>query len=162
MSDFIIYVIMSVIKYQCQINWNMIAGPDRPANGRSLCFLCCICNQWNIGSSMAEKNPLFRNGSTLRAGQRVQEHSDDYGVTMKVKVILFAVFRDIIGRKEEELDLEPGTTVQKLLDSYISRFPQMARFREHIILSVNKEYGPPGKVLREGDEVSFLPPVSGG
>jgi molybdopterin converting factor subunit 1 len=128
----------------------------------ALCFLCCICNQWNTDSSMAEKNPLFRNGSAPRAGQRVQEHSDDYAVTMKVKVILFAVFRDIVGRKEEELDLEPGTTVQKLLDSYISRFPQMARFREHIILSVNKEYGPPGKVLREGDEVSFLPPVSGG
>jgi molybdopterin converting factor subunit 1 len=81
---------------------------------------------------------------------------------MKVKIKLFAVFRDMVGDKEEELEIEPGTTVQMLLDSYISRFPQMARFREHIILSVNKEYGPPGKVLRDGDEVSFLPPVSGG
>ena len=97
-----------------------------------------------------------------QVGQRVQEQSDDYAVTMKVKVILFAVFREIVGNKEEEVEVDPGTTVQKLLDSYISRFPQMARFREHIILSVNKEYGPPGKVLREGDEVSFLPPVSGG
>jgi len=81
---------------------------------------------------------------------------------MKVKVVMFAVFRDIVGKKEEELEIESGTTVQNLLDSYISRFPQMARFREHIILSVNKEYGPPGKALKEGDEVSFLPPVSGG
>jgi molybdopterin converting factor subunit 1 len=81
---------------------------------------------------------------------------------MNVRVKLFAVFRDIVGGTEEELTVEPGTTVQKLLESYISRFPQMARFRDHIILSVNKEYGPPGKVLKEGDEVSFLPPVSGG
>lgn len=81
---------------------------------------------------------------------------------MKVKVKLFAVFRDIVGAKEEELDLEAGTTVQQLLEKYISRFPEMGRFRDHIILSVNKEYGPPGKTLREGDEVSFLPPVSGG
>ena len=81
---------------------------------------------------------------------------------MKIKVKLFAVFRDIVGAKEEELDVEPGITVQRLLDSYIVRFPQMARFREHIILSVNKEYGPPGKVLKDRDEVSFLPPVSGG
>jgi molybdopterin converting factor small subunit len=38
----------------------------------------------------------------------------------------------------------------------------MGRFREHIILSVNKEYGASGRLLKDGDEVSFLPPVSGG
>ncbi|OGS42136.1 MAG: molybdopterin converting factor subunit 1 [Euryarchaeota archaeon RBG_16_62_10] len=81
---------------------------------------------------------------------------------MKVKVKLYASFREIVGAKEEELELPEGTTVHTLLEDYIRRFPQMARFREHIILSVNKEYGPPAKVLREGDEVSFLPPVSGG
>ncbi len=81
---------------------------------------------------------------------------------MRVKVKLFAVFREMVGAKEEDLDLEPGTTVGQLLEKYISRFPDMGRFREHIILSVNKEYGAPGKPLMEGDEVSFLPPVSGG
>ncbi len=81
---------------------------------------------------------------------------------MKIKVKLFAVFRDIVGAKEEELTVEPGTTVQKLLDQYILRFPQMAKFRDHIVMSVNREYGPPGRALKEGDEVSFLPPVSGG
>ncbi len=81
---------------------------------------------------------------------------------VRVKVKLFAAFRDIVGKKEEDLDVKDGITVQMLLEDYIRRFPQMGRFREHIILSVNKEYGAPGKVLREGDEVSFLPPVSGG
>lgn len=81
---------------------------------------------------------------------------------MRVKVKLFASFRDIVGAKEEELELNDGTTVQMLLDGYFRRFPQMVRFKEHIILSVNKEYGPPAKVLKDGDEVSFLPPVSGG
>ncbi len=81
---------------------------------------------------------------------------------MKIKVKLFSVFRDIVGTKEEELAVEPGTTVQMLLDQYISRFPQMAKFREHIVLSVNREYGKQGRALKEGDEVSFLPPVSGG
>lgn len=81
---------------------------------------------------------------------------------MKIKVKLFAVFRDVVGAKEEEVEVENGTTVQGLLELYISRFPQMAKFRDHIILSVNKEYGAPAKVLKDGDEVSFLPPVSGG
>ncbi len=81
---------------------------------------------------------------------------------MKVKVKLFAAFRDIVGAKEEELELKEGSTVQSLLEDYIRRFPQMGRFREHIILSVNKEYGASGRLLKDGDEVSFLPPVSGG
>jgi len=81
---------------------------------------------------------------------------------MKIKVKLFATFRDIVGAKEENIALPDGTTVQQLLENYIERFPQMAKFREHIILSVNRDYGAPGRVLKDGDEVSFLPPVSGG
>lgn len=81
---------------------------------------------------------------------------------MKVKVKLFSAFREIVGTKEEDLDLPEGVTVNGLLDEYVRRFPALDRYREHIILSVNREYGAPTRVLREGDEVSFLPPVSGG
>lgn len=81
---------------------------------------------------------------------------------MRVKVKLYAAFRDIVGLKEEDLELQNGSTVQNLLDDYVRRFPKLSRYREHIILSVNKEYGAPSRTLREGDEVSFLPPVSGG
>ncbi len=81
---------------------------------------------------------------------------------MKIKVKLFASFRDIVGAKEEVIEIEEGITVRDLLEKYIVRFPDMAKFREHIVLSVNREYGAPSKTLMEGDEVSFLPPVSGG
>lgn len=81
---------------------------------------------------------------------------------MKVKVKLFAAFREVVGTKEEDIDLPSGTTVSGLLDDYIRRFPALGRYREHIILSVNREYGAPSRVLKEGDEVSFLPPVTGG
>lgn len=81
---------------------------------------------------------------------------------MNVKVKLFAAFREVVGTKEEDLQLPEDTTVNGLLDEYIRRFPALARYREHIILSVNREYGAPSRVLKDGDEVSFLPPVSGG
>lgn len=81
---------------------------------------------------------------------------------MNVKVKLFAAFREVVGAKEEDLALPEGTTVDGLLDDDVRRFPALGRYREHIILSVNREYGAPARVLREGDEVSFLPPVSGG
>lgn len=81
---------------------------------------------------------------------------------MKVTVKLYASFREIVGAKEEEIDVDDGMTVKDLLERYIERFPQIGRYRDHIILSVNKEYGHPSRKLRNGDEVSFLPPVSGG
>jgi len=81
---------------------------------------------------------------------------------MKVKVKLFASFREIVGAKEEDIELPDGSTVQALLEDYIRRFPRIERYREHIILSVNRDYGAPSRVLKAGDEVSFLPPVSGG
>ena len=81
---------------------------------------------------------------------------------MKISVKLYASFREIVGKKEEEIEVPDGTTVKDLLDSYVKRFPRMDRYREHIILSVNKEYGHPSRKLKDGDEVTFLPPVSGG
>ncbi len=81
---------------------------------------------------------------------------------MKISVKLYASFREIVGKKEEEVEVPDGTTVKDLLDDYVKRFPRMDRYREHIILSVNKEYGHPTRTLKDGDEVTFLPPVSGG
>jgi molybdopterin synthase sulfur carrier subunit len=81
---------------------------------------------------------------------------------MRVKVKLFSAFRDIVGAKEEDVELPDGTTVSGLLEDYIRRFPQMGRFRDHIVLSVNSQFGAATRVLKDGDIVSFLPPVSGG
>lgn len=82
--------------------------------------------------------------------------------SMKISVKLYASFREIVGAKEQEIEVAEGTTVQMLLEEYIKRFPKIDRFREHVILSVNKEYGHPNRKLKDGDEISFLPPVSGG
>lgn len=81
---------------------------------------------------------------------------------MNIKVKLFAAFREVVGLKEEQITLPEGATVDGLLDDYIRRFPALGKYRDHIILSVNREYGAPSRVLKDGDEVSFLPPVSGG
>lgn len=81
---------------------------------------------------------------------------------MNIKVKLFAAFREVVGLKEEQITLPESATVDGLLDDYIRRFPALGKYRDHIILSVNREYGAPSRVLKDGDEVSFLPPVSGG
>ncbi len=60
---------------------------------------------------------------------------------MKVQVKLFASFREIVGSKEEALELPAGSTVKDLLDKYIERYPKMSRYRDHIILSVFLVHG---------------------
>jgi len=81
---------------------------------------------------------------------------------MHVKLLLFGQLKDIVGRREEILELEPGTAVSALVARYSERFPAFKALAGSLACSVNQEYALPSVLLREGDEVAFLPPVSGG
>ena len=80
----------------------------------------------------------------------------------KVHVKFFAIFREYVGLKEDWREIEPGMTVQALWDSYVARAknPRVANIRA--AFSVNQRLAKPETVLNAGDEVGFLPPVSGG
>jgi MoaE-MoaD fusion protein len=81
---------------------------------------------------------------------------------MRVRVLLFGVLKDIFQRSEEWLELSSGATLSDLLDHYRRLAPEKVRFFGSVALAVNQEYASPAEVLREGDEVALLPPVSGG
>jgi MoaE-MoaD fusion protein len=81
---------------------------------------------------------------------------------MRIKVLLFGQLKDIIGRPEENLDFESGTSVSDLMAHYAKRFPKFGPMAGSIACSVNQEYAAGSVVLHEGDEVGLLPPVSGG
>ena len=81
---------------------------------------------------------------------------------MRVKVLLFGQLKDIVGRAEESLDLEPGTNMAAIVAHYSERYPQFQGLTKSIACSINQEYAQGTAVLREGDEVGLLPPVSGG
>ncbi len=82
---------------------------------------------------------------------------------MRVRVLYFGVLKDVTGRELEELELADGSTVEELLrilEGTVAS-PGMAVWRS-LAVAVNREYAPAAVVLREGDEVALLPPVSGG
>ncbi len=81
---------------------------------------------------------------------------------MQVHVKFFAIFREYIGLKEDWREIEPGTTVQELWDHYTAnaKNPRVANIRA--AFSVNQRLAKPETVLNGGEEVGFLPPVSGG
>jgi molybdopterin synthase catalytic subunit len=81
---------------------------------------------------------------------------------MRIRVLLFGQLRDMIGRPEESLDVQAGTSVSDLMAHYADRFPGFKPMMGSIACAVNQEYAPASVILREGDEIGFLPPVSGG
>lgn len=80
----------------------------------------------------------------------------------QVHVKFFAIFREYIGLKEDWRDLEPGTTVQALWDAYVANAKNPRAGNIRAAFSVNQRLAKPETVLMPGDEVGFLPPVSGG
>lgn len=81
---------------------------------------------------------------------------------MKVSVKLFAVFRDIVGQPEVELELPAGGTVGDAWERLQAEHGRLSGTARSILFAVNKEIVTPDHRLSEGDEVVFLPPVSGG
>jgi molybdopterin converting factor subunit 1 len=81
---------------------------------------------------------------------------------MKVKTRFFAAIKDIVGTSEVELDLPPGTTAGALFQRYCQRHPALQRYADNTMISINLEFVPPDTRLNEGDEIAFIPPVSGG
>ncbi len=81
---------------------------------------------------------------------------------MKVRVRLFAALREAMGRGELELDVHLGATPEAVWDSLTQGRPELARRRPSLTAAVNKRYAAFDHVLQEGDEVVFVPPVSGG
>jgi molybdopterin synthase catalytic subunit len=83
-------------------------------------------------------------------------------MSMRVRVLFFGQLKDITGVTSEDAELSDGARVEDLFERYGRKFPQLAEFRNSIAASVNQEYAGFRAPLTTGDEVAFLPPVSGG
>lgn len=81
---------------------------------------------------------------------------------MKVRVRCFAAVREIVGVGELVVDLPEGSTLDQLVQQLQSRFPELQALTGSLLFSVNREYASTHTKLAAGDEVAFIPPVSGG
>ncbi len=81
---------------------------------------------------------------------------------MHIRVLFFGVLRDIVGLREDQLDLPAGGRLESVFEHYAARFPRLKGMAASIVLALNQEFSAPSALLHEGDEVAFLPPVSGG
>lgn len=81
---------------------------------------------------------------------------------MIVRVQLFAVARDLAGRGVVEIELPEGGTVSDLRRALAAAVPSLAPVLPRVLVAVGADYARDSAVLRPGDEVACIPPVSGG
>jgi molybdopterin converting factor small subunit len=81
---------------------------------------------------------------------------------VRVELLCFGVLKDIVGRERELLELAEGASVATVVDAVLARAAADSKVWGSLAVAVNREYAGLETVLRDGDEVALLPPVSGG
>jgi molybdopterin converting factor subunit 1 len=81
---------------------------------------------------------------------------------MRVTILVFAKLRDLVGAPRLERDVPPGSTVEDVWRLLALERPAAAPYRAALSAAVNAGYARFSAPVAEGDEVAFLPPVSGG
>lgn len=81
---------------------------------------------------------------------------------MRITVRLFARLRDLAGAGELQRDAADGATVAGIWQALADDYPAIAPYAESMSCAVNAEYARMTTRVHDGDEVAFLPPVSGG
>ena len=82
--------------------------------------------------------------------------------TISVRVLYFAIMRDLLGKSTETLEVPVGTTAGEMFAMAITSKPELARLERSVMVMVNESYADKSAELNEGDEIAFIPPVSGG
>jgi molybdopterin converting factor subunit 1 len=81
---------------------------------------------------------------------------------MRVTVQCFARLREVVGRAEWTCDVPAGATAGDVWRALVESTPDAAAFGGAVSCAVNAEFAAMSRIVHEGDEVAFLPPVSGG
>ncbi len=81
---------------------------------------------------------------------------------MRVKVRLFARLRDIVGVGDLDQELTSPATIADAWARLITAHPPLQEYTSSLSCARNEDYARWDAPLKDGDEVAFLPPVSGG
>jgi MoaE-MoaD fusion protein len=81
---------------------------------------------------------------------------------MQVRILFFGVLKELAGRDSDLLSLPEDATVADVVIHYEEITPRLRELAASVAISINQEFAGADSQLREGDEIAFLPPVSGG
>jgi molybdopterin synthase catalytic subunit len=85
-----------------------------------------------------------------------------YDTGVRARVLFFGPLKDIVHRSEDTFEVEGPLSLAEVFDRYAGQFPGLKALRPNIVFARNQQFSDGGAVVAEGDEIAFLPPVSGG
>ena len=77
-------------------------------------------------------------------------------------VRLFARLSEIAGVRRVVIELGSGLTAREVFLNVCHRFPGLQEYEGRLLFAVNADYASPDTVVKAGDELTLIPPVSGG
>jgi molybdopterin synthase catalytic subunit len=81
---------------------------------------------------------------------------------MRARVLFFGLLKDVVGRSSEEREFADGADLRFVFDAYANQFPRLRQMAGSIVVARNHEFADLTTPVADGDEIAFLPPVSGG
>jgi molybdopterin synthase catalytic subunit/molybdopterin converting factor small subunit len=81
---------------------------------------------------------------------------------MQVRTLFFGMLKDLAGRGGDSLNMPENATLGDVVTHYEELIPRLGELAASIAMSINQEFAGPDSKLKDGDEIAFLPPVSGG
>src|SRR5256885_10877149 len=81
---------------------------------------------------------------------------------MRARILFFGMLREIAGMSAEEAEFPEGADLAAVFGAYAARFPRFRELARSIVVARNQEFAELSARIVEGDEIAFLPPVSGG
>jgi len=81
---------------------------------------------------------------------------------MKVRLLYFAVLRDVTGKRDDVLELPEGTRAADVWRRMRDEHRALREYVQPPMIAINESYADAEQVLRDGDELAFIPPVAGG
>jgi len=81
---------------------------------------------------------------------------------MRARVLFFGMLKEVVGISAEDVDLPEGSDLAAVFERYAARQPRLRELAPSIVAARNHEFAALSTPVAEGDELAFLPPVSGG
>jgi len=97
----------------------------------------------------------------MRISSRFSHLSEEDKIRIKIK--LFAYYREIVGKKELSIELKEEITINELMKMLVARYPKLSKFIDStMMITLNHIHADGKELIKDDDEIALLPPVGGG
>ncbi len=80
---------------------------------------------------------------------------------MKITILFFGILKDIVGENSIELPIKKNTSIINLKTGLLEDYKKLNKYNNFSV-AVNEAYVEANYILKNGDVVALIPPVSGG